>query len=134
MQSKYLELLLDLLEVEDAQTYLDLAKEIERGIETQNFLFAHRGGFILQGYVDLLKGKIAPEEFVLLGDIESSIPLWQDGQRKSEELIESLLAGEIPSQESIIIDQSAWEVLLDEEQKTEVSSLLSQNKKTLILK
>ena len=87
----YFDLLLDLLEIEDKAPYLALAQQIEDAPANTDFLFAHRASFILSGYLDLLKGELAPEEFVLLGDVESAQPLWQKGQKSSEEVIKSLL-------------------------------------------
>ena len=80
----YFDLLLDLLEIEDKAPYQSLAQQIEEAPANADFLFAHRASFIL-------KGELAPEEFVLIGDVESAQPLWQKGQKSSEEVIKSLL-------------------------------------------
>ena len=130
---KYFDLLLDLLEIEDKASYETLAQQIEDAPAEAKILFAHRARFILSWYLDLLKWELAPEEFVLLGDVESSIPLWQEGQLSSEKLIQSLLKGEMPEEDIIILDQIAWQVILGQEQRDQLHKKLKQAGKTLIL-
>ena len=130
---KYFDLLLDLLEIEDKASYETLAQQIEEAPAEAKILFAHRARFILSWYLDLLKWELAPEEFVLLGDVESSIPLWQEGQLSSEKLIQSLLKGEMPEEDIIILDQIAWQVILGQEQRDQLHKKLKQAGKTLIL-
>jgi len=69
----------------------------------------------------------------LLGDVESSIPLWQEGQLSSEKLVQSLLNGEIPVEDIIILDQITWQVMLGQEQRDQLHKKLKQAGKTLIL-
>jgi len=69
----------------------------------------------------------------LLGDVESSIPLWQEGQLSSEKLVQSLLNGEIPVEDVIILDQITWQVMLGQEQRDLLHKKLKQAGKTLIL-
>jgi hypothetical protein len=69
----------------------------------------------------------------LLGDVESSIPLWQEGQLSSEKLIQSLLNGEIPVEDVIILDQITWQVMLGQEQRDQLHNKLKQAGKILIL-
>lgn len=130
---KYFDLLLDLLEIEDKASYEKLAQQIEDAPAEAKILFAHRARFILSWYLDLLKWELAPEEFVLLGDVESSIPLWQEGQVSSEKLVQSLLNGEIPVEDVIILDQMTWQVMLGQEQRDQLHKKLKQAGKTLIL-
>ena len=130
---KYFDLLLDLLEIEDKASYEKLAQHIEEATAEAKILFAHRARFILSWYLDLLKWELAPEEFVLLGDVESSIPLWQEGQLSSEKLVQSLLNGEIPVEDVIILDQITWQVMLGQEQRDQLHKKLKQAGKTLIL-
>lgn len=130
---KYFDLLLDLLEIEDKASYEKLAQHIEEATAEAKILFAHRARFILSWYLDLLKWELAPEEFVLLGDVESSIPLWQEGQLSSEKLVQSLLNGEIPVEDIIILDQITWQVMLGQEQRDQLHNKLQESGKTLIL-
>ena len=130
---KYFDLLLDLLEIEDKASYEKLAQHIEEATAEAKILFAHRARFILSWYLDLLKWELAPEEFVLLGDVESSIPLWQEGQLSSEKLVQSLLNGEIPVEDVIILDQITWQVMLGQEQRDQLHNKLQESGKTLIL-
>ena len=130
---KYFDLLLDLLEIEDKASYEKLAQQIEDAPAEAKILFAHRARFILSWYLDLLKWELAPEEFVLLGDVESSIPLWQEGQLSWEKLVQSLLNGEIPVEDVIILDQITWQVMLGQEQRDQLHKKLKQAGKTLIL-
>ena len=129
----YFDLLLDLLEIEDKAPYQSLAQQIEEAPANADFLFAHRASFILNGYLDLLKGELAPEEFVLLGDVESAQPLWQKGQKSSEEVIKSLLNWEIPEQKILVLDLATWQIMLDQKQKDVFLQKLKENNKTLIL-
>jgi len=69
----------------------------------------------------------------LIGDVESSIPLWQEGQLSSEKLIQSLLKGKMPEEDIIILDQIAWQVMLGQEQREQLHKKLKQAGKTLIL-
>lgn len=133
MYTRYLELLLDLLEIEDAETYLELASAIEKAPASQTFLFAHRGAFILQGYLDLLKGEMAPEEFVLLGDVESANQLWREGSKNAETLVHDLLVGNLPTEDILVMDKIAWQVLLTQDQKSQVETLLADHGKSLLL-
>ena len=130
---KYFDLLLDLLEIEDKASYEKLAQQIEDAPADAKILFAHTARFILSWYLDLLKWELAPEEFVLLGDVESSIPLWQEGQLSSEKLVQSLLNGEIPVEDVIILDQITWQVMLGQEQRDQLHNKLQESGKTLIL-
>lgn len=130
---KYFDLLLDLLEIEDKASYEKLAQHIEEATAEAKILFAHRARFILSWYLDLLKWELAPEEFVLLGDVESSTPLWQEGQLSSEKLVQSLLNGEIPVEDVIILDQITWQVMLGQEQRDQLHNKLQESGKTLIL-
>ena len=125
---KYFDLLLDLLEIEDKASYEKLAQQIEDAPAEAKILFAHRARFILSWYLDLLKWELAPEE-----DVESSIPLWQEGQLSSEKLIQSLLNGELPVEDVIILDQITWQVMLGQEQRDQLHKKLKQAGKILIL-
>lgn len=129
----YFDLLLDLLEIEDKAPYRALAQQIEEAPANAKILFAHRASFMLNGYLELLKGEIAPEEFVLLGDVESAKPLWQKGQKSSEEVIKSLLNSEIPNEEVIVLDLTSWQAMLDQAQRDLILAQLKQANKTLIL-
>lgn len=90
---KYFDLLLDLLEIhpQERQAYSNLAVQLEQILLTSSVLFAHRAKFIFSSYFELLKGEMQPEEFILLGDVDSAIPLWEEGQLSSKELITKLL-------------------------------------------
>lgn len=129
----YFVLLLDLLEIQDTAPYLALAKAIEDAPANAKIRFAHRANFILKAYLDLLKGEIAPEEFILLGDVESAVPLWQEGQETSEQLIKNLLNWEFPAEDVLILDEASWQLMLNPEQRAELQSSLTSKGKTLIL-
>lgn len=129
----YLVLLLDLLEIEQKEPYLSLAKQLEDAPANATILFAHRANFMLSAYLDLLKGEIAPEEFVLLWDVDSAVPLWQQGQQTSQQVINALLQGEIPEQQVLVLDLPTWQVMLDQEQRMQIETQLTQQGKQLIL-
>ncbi|MDO4714230.1 MAG: hypothetical protein Q4B28_06400 [bacterium] len=86
---KYFDLVLDLLELEDTLGYQEIAGYLEK-YATEEILIAHRAAFLLDAYLKLLRGKIEPEEFVLVGDVESAIPLRKKGQTSAEELIKKI--------------------------------------------
>lgn len=129
---KYFDLMLDLLEIERQTEYQALASEIEK-YQGNAILFAHRSAFLLSAYLKLLRGQIKPEEFVLIWDIDSAIPLYTDGQKTSESLISELKEWIFPSEEVIIIDQKAWNVMLSEDEKHNIVTALAEKDKKLIL-
>lgn len=86
---KYFDLLLDLLELEDTVGYEEIAAYLEQ-YSTEDILIAHRAAFLFSAYLELLRGEIEPEEFVLVGDVESAIPLRKEGQVSAEELIKKI--------------------------------------------
>ena len=130
---KYFDLLLDLLEIEDKVAYQELAHQISHAPAEKTFLFAHRGAFILQGYLNLLKGEIMPEEFVLLGDVESSRPLWNQGEKSTYEILDQLLLAQLPQQDILVLDLKVRETYLNKQQKSDIEMLLQEGNKTLWL-
>jgi hypothetical protein len=45
---------------------------------------------LLNAWLKLCSREIEPEEFVLIGDVDSAFPLLQEGQETSKEFIEKL--------------------------------------------
>ena len=129
---KYFDLVLDLLEIEGKIEYQALASEIEK-YQRETILFVHRSAFLLSAYLKLLRGQIEPEEFVLIWDIDSVIPLYTDGQNTSQSLISELKKWIFPSEEVIIIDQKAWNVMLSEAERQDIATALAEKDKKLIL-
>lgn len=109
---KYFDLLLDLLEIQDKKPYQELAHQIAHAPAEKTFLFAHRGSFILKAYLDLMKGELAPEEFVLIGDVESAVPLWEEGQKSAYHILDQLKAQKLPKEDILILDLKARETSL----------------------
>lgn len=72
METKYFELLLDLLSIENPDDYVSfpdfVTQQQSRGREIYIF---HRYAAIFYGYLDLLSNKITPEQFLSIGDIDS---------------------------------------------------------------
>lgn len=130
---KYFDLLLDLLEIEDKAAYQELAHQIAHAPAEKSFLFAHRGAFLLQGYLDLLRGDMAPEELVLLGDVESTIPLWQQGQQSAYEVLDQLKIEKVPQQDILVLDLKVRETYLTKQEKSDIEALLKAENKTLWL-
>lgn len=70
------ELLLDLLDIEDKNTYIEVAKKIESK-KYKKVKTLHKHGFIFEVFNDFVDGKIALESFVRLWDLESWIDISQ---------------------------------------------------------
>lgn len=69
---KYFQLLLDLLEVDEAKRdlYTDIAKKIEF-IPDSNLICYHRYAFVFEWYQKLIKWEITEDEFTQLWDFKS---------------------------------------------------------------
>lgn len=132
---KYFDLVLDLLELEEKAELLELAERLsevsERG---EKVVIAHRYAFLLNAWLKLCSGEIEPEEFVLIGDVDSAFPLLQEGQETSKEFIEKLKTWFIPDEELIIIDERAWKLFLTPEEKVTLEKIFTSHKKVLIAK
>lgn len=88
---KYFELVLDLLELEEKAELTELATALSEANQAgKTILIAHRYAFLLKAWLKLCSGVIEPEEFVLIGDIDSAFPLLQEGQETSKDLIKKL--------------------------------------------
>ncbi|MFZ2150606.1 MAG: hypothetical protein WAZ12_04215 [Candidatus Absconditicoccaceae bacterium] len=72
------ELLLDLLNIEDKQYYMDTAKQIEKK-QHKRIKTRHKHGFVFEVYNDFLDHKISLEDFVKIGDIEGGLDISQVG-------------------------------------------------------
>lgn len=70
--TKYFELLLDLLEIENKDYYVEISKVIESNKDKKLKVY-HQYFFIFEWYKDLLNWKITPEEFLQLGDMGSKL-------------------------------------------------------------
>ena len=70
--TKYFELLLDLLEIENKDSYVEISKVIESNKDKKLKVY-HQNFFIFEWYKDLLDWKLAPEEFLQLGDMDSKL-------------------------------------------------------------
>lgn len=70
--TKYFELLLDLLEIENKDSYIEIAKIIESN-RNKKVKAYHQYFFIFEWYKKLLEWDMEPEEFLQLGDMWSSL-------------------------------------------------------------
>jgi len=70
------ELLLDLLNIEDKQHYLDTAREIEKK-QHKKIKTSHKHWFVFELFDDFLDHKISLENFVNIWDIEWKIDIIQ---------------------------------------------------------
>lgn len=70
--TKYFELLLDLLEIENKDSYIEIAKTIESNRDKKVKAY-HQYFFIFEWYKKLLEWDMEPEEFLQLGDMWSSL-------------------------------------------------------------
>lgn len=88
---KYFDLVLDLLELEEKSELSELAELIVAACDKgESILIAHRYAFLLKARLQLVSGKIQPEEFVLVGDVDSAFPLREEGQEDSKGLVQKL--------------------------------------------
>lgn len=88
---KYFDLVLELLELEEKKELSELAEALSEAQEQgKTVLIAHRYAFLLKAWLQLCAGEIAPEEFVLVGDVDSAFPLLQEGKESSKDLIKKL--------------------------------------------
>jgi len=72
------ELLLDLLNIEDKQYYIQAAKQIKKK-EHKKLKTLHKYGFVFELFDDFLDHKISLEEFVKIWDIEWWLDIIQVG-------------------------------------------------------
>ena len=85
----YFDLVLDLLEIEEKASLSALAEELALAHQQgKRIKIAHRHQVLLEGRLLLLAGKLSPEEFVQIGDVESALPLWKE--EGSRELLQQL--------------------------------------------
>lgn len=69
---KYFELLLDLLDINQKQNFIQIASIIESN-KDKNIKIYHQYAFIFEWYQKLVNWVLSPEEFIQLWDIDSSI-------------------------------------------------------------
>ena len=70
--TKYFELLLDLLEIENKDSYIEIAKIIESN-KNKKLKAYHQYFFIFEWYKELLEWNMEPEEFLQLWDMWSRL-------------------------------------------------------------
>lgn len=95
---KYFELLLDLLNIPDADKYLNMANIIESNLD-KNLQVHHQYFFIFEWYRDLLKWKLSIDDFLQLWDIWSKLRFPND----KIDSITLLKSGFIPQKDTIYI-------------------------------
>ena len=129
----YFDLVLDLLEIEEKESLSALAEELALAHQQgKRIKIAHRHQVLLEGRLLLLAGKLSPEEFVQIGDVESALPLWKE--EGSRELLQQLQSWMLPEEELIIIDERAWKLFLGPDQQQELLDLLEKENKAVIVK
>lgn len=132
---KYFELVLDLLELEEKAELTELATALSEANQAgKTILIAHRYAFLLKAWLKLCSGAIEPEEFVLIGDVDSAFPLIEEGQENSQDLIKKLKDGLLPEQDLIIVDELAWKLFLTTDEQKKILARFAQAQKTLIAK
>lgn len=129
----YFDLVLDLLEIDEKEPLSALAEELALAQEQgKHIKIAHRHQVLLEGRLLLLAGKLSPEGFVQIGDVESALPLWKE--EGSRELLQQLQSWMLPEEELIIIDERAWKFFLSPDQQQELLDLLEKENKAVIVK
>ena len=129
----YFDLVLDLLEIDEKEPLSALAEELALAHQQgKRIKIAHRHQVLLEGRLLLLAGKLSPEEFVQIGDVESALPLWKE--EGSRELLQQLQSWMLPEEELIIIDERAWNLFLSPDQQQQLLHLLEKENKAVIVK
>lgn len=129
----YFDLVLDLLEIEEKKPLSALAEELALAHQQgKRIKIAHRHQVLLEGRLLLLAGKLSPEEFVQIGDVESALPLWKE--EGSRDLLQQLQSWMLPEEELIIIDERAWKLFLSPDQQQKLLHLLEKQNKAVIVK
>lgn len=129
----YFDLVLDLLEIEEKEPLSALAEELALAHQQgKRIKIAHRHQVLLEGRILLLAGKLSPEGFVQIGDVESALPLWKE--EGSRELLQQLQSWMLPEEELIIIDERAWKLFLSPDQQQKLLHLLEKQNKAVIVK
>ena len=128
----YFDLVLDLLEIEE-ESLSALAEELALAHQQgKRIKIAHRHQVLLEGRLLLLAGKLSPEEFVQIGDVESALPLWKE--EGSRELLQQLQSWMLPEEELIVIDERVWKLFLSPDQQQKLLHLLEKENKAVIVK
>ena len=129
----YFDLVLDLLEIDEKEPLSALAEELALAHQQgKRIKIAHRHQVLLEGRLLLVAGKLSPEEFVQIGDVESALPLWKE--EGSRELLQQLQSWMLPEEELIIIDERAWKLFLSPDQQQQLLHLLEKENKAVIVK
>ncbi len=132
---KYFELVLDLLELEEKTELTELATALSEANQAgKTVLIAHRYAFLLKAWLKLCSGAIEPEEFVLIGDVDSAFPLIEEGQETSQELVKKLKDWILPEQDLIIVDTLAWKLFLTTDEQEKILACFAQAQKILLAK
>ncbi len=71
---KYFELLLELLDIQNKETYKEIEKIIEKNPKVK-FEFYHQHAFVFEWYHQLINWEISEDEFTQLWDFQSKIKL-----------------------------------------------------------
>ena len=129
----YFDLVLDLLGIEEKEPLSALAEELALAHQQgKRIKIAHRHQVLLEGRLLLLAGKLSPEEFVQIGDVESALPLWKE--EGSRDLLQQLQSWMLPEEELTIIDERAWKLFLSPDQQQQLLHLLEKENKAVIVK
>ncbi len=108
IQTNTFQLLLDLLDLPDQESYSSFPERLELQLSTAKTpYFFHRYGVIFQAYWDFLLSKINLEEFLSVGDINSSYLLKDFSQ--TTDFLALRKNNSLPSNSAIIFDQKLFE-------------------------
>jgi hypothetical protein len=131
--TKYLELLLDLLtlEEEEKQAFLAIGEVIAHHTN-KKLLIHHRMHVVFQAWFDVLLEKISLEEFLATGDISSQTPLWQQDTTSSLTLLHSPKALEKLEQGSMLLVDEISFLALSKPEQDEIQDIL-EKKEILLL-
>jgi thymidine kinase len=132
---KHLDLLLDLLnlEEEERQSFLAIGQVIAHHTN-KKLLIHHRMGVVFQSRYALLLEKITLEEFLAVGDVSSTRPLWEKEEVKvsSLELLQSQKKlNDLEENSMLLVDEISF-LSLDKKEQEEVQELL-ERKQILLL-
>ena len=128
---KYFEILLELLNIETSESFLSVASLIEQNPE-KKLIVHHRLGFVFEWFWELIHDQISLEEFMALGDVSSSRPLWEKDTFSSLELLQSPKALEKIEQGSMLILDEISFLMLSKVEQEKVQEILEKKEVLLV--
>ncbi len=130
---KYFDLVLELLELEEKEKLKDMAIQLKKHQEKwDNIAFFHQYDFLFKAWLALCAEEISEEDFVQIGDVDSSFQLYDESKRTAQEYFDNL-KNKDTEEDVFVIDENAWNLFLTEKEQDEVLEHLKANDKKIYL-